>query len=182
MIQLSYFFPILRNVKFLINSDPEKTTKKLLKLKRYFSNNFHKYFWVSQIISMQLCIFKMSCKKTWKKVMKTDNLFKTTLCRNVVCIEILETLTLQKHESLITIDSLLALLRLMTNSYCATRRQTTSERELSRLQVSVQVYWKLLSSIGTIGYVSALMSKAKVVSSSLTWSSFFYDISRHFQT
>ena len=39
--------------------------------------------------------------------MKTDNLFKTTLCRNVVCIEILETLTLQKHESLITIDSLL---------------------------------------------------------------------------
>ena len=72
--------------------------------------------------------------------MKTDNLFKTTLCRNVVCIEILETLTLQKHESLITIDSLLALLRLMTNSYCATRRQTTSERELSRLQVSVQVF------------------------------------------
>ena len=152
MIQLSYFFPILRNVKFLINSDPEKTTKKLLKLKRYFSNNFHKYFWVSQIISMQLYIFKMSCKKkTWKKVMKTDNLFKTTLCRNVVCIEILETLTLQKHESLITIDSLLALLRLMTNSYCATRRQTTSERELSRLQVSVQVYWLLLSSSGTIG-------------------------------
>ena len=167
MIQLSYFFPILRNVKFLINSDPEKTTKKLLKLERYFSNNFHKY---------------LAKKKTWKKVMKTDNLFKTTLCRNVVCIEILETLTLQKHESLITIDSLLALLRLMTNSYCATRRQTTSERELSRLQVSVQVYWKLLSSIGTIGYVSALMSKAKVVSSSLTWSSFFYDFSRHFQT
>ena len=61
------FFPILRNVKFLINSDPEKTTKKLLKLKRYFSNNFHKYFWVSQIISMQLYIFKMSCKKNLKK-------------------------------------------------------------------------------------------------------------------
>ena len=65
--------------------------------------------------------------------MKTDvgNLFKTTLCRNVVCIEILETLTLQKHESLITIDSLLALLRLMTNSYCATRRQRRLVKESS---------------------------------------------------
>ena len=80
-----------------------------------------------------LLYIKISSKKRLKKGHENWwNLFKTTLCRNVVhSIEVLETLTLQKHESLITIDSLLALLRLMTNSYCATRRQRRLVKESS---------------------------------------------------